>query len=60
MAIVLLGSSALVIANLIIDFVYTLIDPRIDMQWAIKKFEIYHPSDYLFKIFPEKNLELYV
>ena len=32
MAIVLLGSSALVIANLIIDFVYTLIDPRIDMQ----------------------------
>ena len=32
MAIVLIGSSALVIANLIIDFVYTLIDPRIGME----------------------------
>jgi|TARA_B110000438_G_scaffold277121_1_gene299460 ABC-type dipeptide/oligopeptide/nickel transport system permease component len=32
MAIVLIGSSALVIANLIIDFIYTLIDPRIDME----------------------------
>ena len=32
MAIVLLGSSALVVANLIIDFVYTLVDPRIEMQ----------------------------
>ena len=31
MAIVLLGSSALVVANLIIDFVYTLVDPRIEM-----------------------------
>ncbi len=32
MAVVLLGSSALVFANLIIDFLYTLVDPRIDMQ----------------------------
>jgi ABC-type dipeptide/oligopeptide/nickel transport system permease component len=32
MAIVLIGSSALVVANLIIDFVYTLIDPRIGME----------------------------
>ena len=32
MAIVLLGSSALVIANLIIDFLYTLVDPRIELQ----------------------------
>ena len=32
MTIVLLGSSALVIANLIIDFIYTLVDPRIEMQ----------------------------
>ena len=32
MAIVLLGSSALVVANLIIDFIYTLVDPRIEMQ----------------------------
>ena len=32
MAIVLLGSSALVVANLIIDFLYTLVDPRIELQ----------------------------
>ena len=32
MAVVLIGSTALVIANLIIDFIYTLVDPRIEMQ----------------------------
>ena len=32
MAIVLLGSSAVVVANLIIDFLYTLVDPRIELQ----------------------------
>ena len=32
MAIVLIGSTALVITNLIIDFIYTLVDPRIEMQ----------------------------
>ena len=31
-AIVLIGSTALVITNLIIDFIYTLVDPRIEMQ----------------------------
>ena len=32
MAVVLIGSTALVIANLIIDFIYTSVDPRIEMQ----------------------------
>ena len=32
MAVVLIGSTALVIANLIIDFIYTLVDPRIELQ----------------------------
>ena len=46
MAIVLLGSSALVVANLIIDFLYTLVDPRIELQWWTLILRIYHLQNY--------------